>query len=575
MSEEHVAVPKPRFAAWLAEPMKRNSATYWKVALAAVFINIFNLLTSIFSMVVYDRVVPNNAISSLVGLSVGLALIIVFDFILKMLRAYFVDLAGADIDQNVGEHVFARLVAMRLELKQGSTGSLSSLMRELEGLREFFASATLVAIVDVPFIFLTLIVIALIGGPLVLVPAVLAVLVVIVGVVTQPAIERLSARTMGQGMAKQSVLVETIGSLEVVKASGAGPLLKRRWRDAVSQQSESSMRQRLIASIGMTFAGTAGTLSYAGVIVAGVFQIAAGDLTTGGLIACSILASRAIAPLGQITQLLTRLTGTRTAYRQLDALMQQPVEGPEKDGLKLARPEGKIEFRNVSFRYPGGAEKVLEAINFTIKPGEHVALLGRVGSGKSSCARLMLGLFPPEDGLVMIDGIDIRQFDPESLRGAMGAAMQDSALLTGTVRENISLGREGVDDEEVFRVAQVSGLHQYLGQIANGYDLRLADRGEGLSGGQRQSIAIARALAGSPRIVLLDEPSSAMDQQTEAMLIQQLQEELKGRTLVLITHRPQLVQLVERIILLDKGRVVADGPRDQIMAQLQRPRAVA
>ncbi|RYY25479.1 MAG: type I secretion system permease/ATPase [Sphingomonadales bacterium] len=574
-AEEHVKMPRPRLAEWLTAPMRRNRAIYWKVALAAVFINIFNLLTSIFSMVVYDRVVPNNAISSLVGLSIGIGMIIVFDFILKLLRAYFVDLAGADIDSDVGGHVFKRMLAMRLELKKGSTGSLSSLMRELEGLREFFASATMVAIVDVPFIFLTLAVVWLIGGVVVLVPLVLAILVVAVGLLTHPALERLSAKTLGQGMAKQSVLVETIGSLEVVKASGAGPMLTRRWLGAVNDQSDSALRQRLIASIGMTFAGSAGTLSYALVIVVGVFEIAAGNMTTGGLIACSILGSRAIAPLAQITQLLTRLTATRTAYRQIDDLMEQPTEGPDGPGLQLAKVNGAVEFRGVSFRYPGAPEKVLDNISFSIKPGEHIAILGRVGSGKSSCARLLLGLYPPEDGLVMIDGTDIRQFEPASMRASIGAAMQESTLFTGSVRENIVLGREGVDDEELMRVADLSGAHQFLGTIANGYDLRLSDRGEGLSGGQRQAIAVARALAGSPKIVLLDEPTSAMDAQTETALIHRLQTELKDRTLVLITHRPQLVSLVSRIILLDKGRVIADGPRDEVLAKLQRPRVVA
>ncbi len=574
-AEEHVTMPRPRLADWLTAPMRRNSATYWKVALAAVFINVFNLLTSIFSMVVYDRVVPNNAFSSLIGLSIGIGLVIVFDFILKLLRAYFVDLAGADIDRDVGGHVFARMLAMRLELKKGSTGSLSGLMRELEGLREFFASATMVAIVDVPFILLTLGVVALIGGVVVLVPLVLGILVTIVGLFTHPALERLSAKTLGQGMAKQSVLVETLGSIEVVKTSGAGPMLTRRWLASVSQQSESAMRQRLIASIGMTFAGSAGTLSYALVIVVGVFEIAGGHMTTGGLIACSILASRAIAPLATITQLLTRLTATRTAYRQINALMEQPIEGPVAAGLKPGKVEGALEFRNVSFRYPGAPEKVLDGISFSIAPGEHVAILGRVGSGKSSCARLLLGLYPPEDGLVMLDGTDLRQFDPAALRATIGAAMQESTLFTGSVRENIVLGREHVDDEEMLRVSELAGAHAFLGQIANGYDLRLADRGEGLSGGQRQAIAIARALAGRPMVVLLDEPTSAMDQQTESALIQRLATELKDRTLVLITHRPQLVALVTRIILLDKGRVIADGPRDEILARLQRPRAVA
>jgi ATP-binding cassette, subfamily C, bacterial LapB len=561
---------EPRFAAWLMEPMRRNRPVYVKVALAAVLINIFGLMTSLFTMTVYDRVVPNNATSSLVALSIGLAIIVIFDFILKLLRSYFVDIAGASIDRDVGETLFQRLLRLRLDLKKGSTGSLTGLMRELEALRDFFTSATLTAVVDLPFIFLTLGVIAIIGGWLVLVPAVMIPIVILVGALTQPAMDRLSAKAMGEGMAKQSVLVETIGGLETVKASGAGPLLARRWDQAMENHASSSLRQRLISSIGITTATSSGTISYAGVVIVGVEMIAHQELSMGGLIACSILAGRAVAPLAQISQLLSRMTTTRTAYRQLNDMMNLPPEGPQGEGLKLAGLKGRIEFRNVSFRYPGAPEKTLEELNFTIQPGEHVGLLGRVGSGKSTIARLLLGLYPPEEGLVMIDGTDIRQLDPLEMRRYIGTALQESVLLTGSVRENIGLGRAHVDDEELLRASELSGTHQFMGQIANGYDLRLADRGEGLSGGQRQSIALARALAGRPPVLVFDEPTSAMDSQTETALIQRLQEELKGRTLLLITHRPPLLALVSRIMLVERGKVVADGPRDEVLKQITR-----
>jgi len=571
-SESLIKIPTPRFAPWLMEPMRRNRGTYSKVALAAVFINVFGLFTSIFTMTVYDRVVPNNATSSLVALSIGLAIIIIFDFVLRLLRAYFVDIAGAQIDKEVGGTLFARLLALRLDLKKGSTGALTGLMRELEALRDFFASATLTAVVDLPFIILTLTVVALIGGKVVLVPVLMIPLVILCGWLTHPAMDRLSARAMGEGLAKQSVLVETIGGLETVKAAGAGPLLSGRWARAMDQHSDSSLRQRLIATIGITIATSAGSISYAGVVIIGVNMIAEQELTMGGLIACSILAGRAIAPLAQISQLLSRMTATRTAYRQLNEMMTMPPEGPAGEGLQMRDLKGKIEFRNVIFRYPGANEKALDDMSFTIEPGEHVALLGRVGSGKSTIARLLLGLYPPEEGLVMVDGTDIRQLDPSSLRANIGTALQESVLLTGSVRENIVLGREGVDDEEMVRASELSGTHAFLGQIANGYDLRLADRGEGLSGGQRQSIAIARALAGRPGMVVFDEPSSAMDSQTEIVLIQKLQEELKGRTFLLITHRPPLLALVSRIMLIDKGKVIADGPRDEVVKQITRPR---
>jgi ATP-binding cassette subfamily C protein LapB len=570
-SESMVPAPKPRFAPWLMEPMLRNRGTYSKVALAAVFINVFGLITSIFTMTVYDRVVPNNATASLVALSIGLGIIIIFDFILRLLRAYFVDIAGASIDKDVGETLFGRLLALRLDLKKGSTGSLTGLMRELEALRDFFASVTMTAVVDLPFIFLTLGVVALIGGKVVLVPMLMIPLVIVAGWLTQPAMDRLSARTMGEGMVKQSVLVETIGGLETVKAAGAGPLLADRWSKAVDSHSDSSLRQRLIGTIAITIATSAGQISYAGVVIVGVHMIAEQELTMGGLIACSILAGRAIAPLAQISQLLSRMTSTRTAYRQLNELMNLPPEGPSGEALEMRDVKGAIEFRNVGFKYPGGSERVLDGLSLAIQPGEHVALLGRVGSGKSTIARLVLGLYPPEEGLVMIDGTDIRQIEPGNLRANIGAALQESVLLTGSVRENIVLGRAGIGDEEMVRAAELSGTHSFMGQIANGYDLRLADRGEGLSGGQRQSIAIARALAGRPPIVVFDEPSSAMDSQTEMALIQRLQVELKGRTFLLITHRPSLLALVSRIMLIDKGKVVADGPRDEVLRKITQP----
>jgi ATP-binding cassette, subfamily C, bacterial LapB len=312
---------------------------------------------------------------------------------------------------------------------------------------------------------------------------------------------------------------------------------------------------------------SAQTLCYAGVVFVGVFKIADQSMTMGALIACSILAGRAVAPLSQIAQLLTRIHSARTAYRQIDALMQQPDEIGDGNRSAPMLLEGGIEFRDVDFRYPGAAELALRNLSFRIKPGEHVALIGPIGSGKSTIARLICGLFEPASGLVMVDGIDIRQMEATSFRSKIGALLQDSSLLTGTIRENIDLGR-GQDETEMLRVSQLSGAHDFVATLPSGYELRLADRGEGLSGGQRQSIALARALYGTPPIMVLDEPTSAIDTDTEAALVAKLKEEFAGRTLILVTHRPSLLSLVDRVILMSRGRMVVEGSPDQISKKI-------
>lgn len=576
MSERDlVELPTPRIADWLTRPVRRNRATYAKVVVAAVVINLFALLASLFTMTVYDRVLPGRAIESLVALTIGFAIVMLFDFLLKMLRAYFVDHAGAQIDQEMGQKAFEQLVAIRMDRRRGATGQVAGTMRELETLRDFFTSATLVALVDVPFTLVTLIVIWLIGGPVVLVPALLIPLVIVTGLALQPALERLTAQMLGESLSKQAILVEALGAIETVKATGAGPMLARRWHASVAEHAAVSLKQRLISAIGTTFAGSAGTICSVGVVVVGVFLIMSNSLTMGGLIACSILAGRALAPLGQVSALLARINATRTAYRQIDALMSEQRDGPVGQGLSPGRAQGAVAFRNVSYTYPGAAEKALDGVSFSLDPGERVALLGRVGSGKSTIARLLLGLNTAQEGHVLIDGAQIGQLEPAALRAAIGAVLQDPVLFTGTVRDNITLGRAEIDDAELIRAADVSGTHQFMARLVNGYDRVLADRGEGLSGGQRQSIAIARALAGRPPILVMDEPTSAMDMQTEDALLGRLQAELAGRTLLLVTHRPTLLKLVDRVIVVADGRIVADGPRDAVLARLARKQDAA
>lgn len=566
---------RPRLAKWLAEPMLRNRAVFIRVALAATMVNLFAYAISLFTLLVYDRVLPNLAFDTLTALSIGIGIILLFDFVLRILRAYFIDIAGADMDRDIGAQFFDKIVNIRLASRRGSTGQLAGLIRELETIRDFFASATLITIVDVPFIIVTLILIAMLGGWVVIVPIILIPITIIAGILSQPALDRLTNRAMEGGLNKQSVLVETIGSMEMVKTSGAHALMRERWLNAVDHQADASIRQRLISNISMTVAASASSMTYAGIVIMGIFLIAKGDITPGGLIASSILSSRAIQPLGQVASLLARFSAVRNAYRQLTRLMDEANEGPGVDALKPARIEGRIELRKVSFRYPRTPEPTLNNISLTIQPGEKVGLIGRVGSGKSTVTRMLLGLYEADEGLILIDGTDIRQLDPASLRAKIGSAMQEPVLLSGSIRENILLDRPNVDDEEMIRAAKVSGAHEFLGRLANGYDLKLADRGEGLSGGQRQSISLARALVGKPPILIFDEPTSSMDPNSEMQLIERLKDEIADRTFILVSHRMNLLKLVDRVIVLDNGQMTHDGPRDRVLEAISKPQPPA
>ena len=568
VSHSEVEVPKGRLAEWLAAPLRKNRAIYVKVGIAAVMINFFALVTALFTMTVYDRVVPNNATESLIGLTIGLVAVMIFDFILKALRAYFVDVAGARIDRDIGKSIFQQILDMRLDLGRSSTGGLAGLVREIETLRDFFASATLTALVDVPFILITLAVIWLIGGNIVWIPLLMIPVVVLTALATNPMMRKLSAQTLGEALGKQAVLVETIGSLETVKSANAGDMLSGRWDTAVTAHAGASLRQRLVSTVSINIAGSAQMLAYTGVVVFGVFAIAEQKLTMGGLIACSILAGRAVAPLGTIAQLLTRINAARTAYAQIDRMMQQPPEGPTGAGLTLHNLEGAIEFRDVDFRYPNAPELALTGVNLRIAPGEHIALIGPIGSGKSTLARLLIGLYPPTSGLVLIDGTDLRQLAPKALRSKVGALFQDNVLLTGSIRDNIMLGRDDVGDDEMLRAARTSLAHEFISRMPNGYDLMLADRGEGLSGGQKQSIAMARALVGKPPVIVLDEPTSSVDTDTESRLMNNLRAEFEGRTLILITHRPSLLALVDRVVVMAQGRIAMDGTTESINRQV-------
>lgn len=558
----------PRSGEWLRAPILANRALFAQVALAAALINLFALATSLFSMAVYNKVVPNNAVDTLVALVIGISFVLAFDLVLRSLRGYFVDVAGQNIDRALGEAIFDRLLGMKLAARSGPNGAFAGVLREFETLREFFASATIAALVDVPFILLFLAVIAAVAPPLVWVPLLAVPLVLGAAWLSQPLLARLAAANLDAGLNKQGIIVETIAGLETVKSSRAGPMLAARWRRAVAGHAAIALQQRLVAGFAINLAAVTQSLVYVLTLTIGVGLIAEQQLNMGALVAASMLSGRCVAPLGQIAALLTRIGQTRMAFRALDRVMAADGEAGNAPPLRRPRLAGCISFDRVGFHYPGSDSAALVDISFSIAPGERVAIIGRVGSGKSTLARLLLGLYAPDRGAVRIDGADLRHLHPDDLRASIGAVLQDVVLLSGSIRDNIALDDPMIDDAAVLDAARLSGADDFIGRLPRGYQHLLADRGEGLSGGQRQAIAIARALAGTRSILLLDEPTSAMDSASEDRLIDRLAGALAGRTMVLVTHRQSMLRLATRVILIDGGRIIADGPRATVLAAL-------
>jgi ATP-binding cassette, subfamily C, bacterial LapB len=547
---------------WFWSTLAENRWAYSQVLLAAVLANFLSLSTSLFIMVVYDRVLPNEAIESLIALTVGVGIALMFDFLIKSLRAGFIDRAGQRADLVMGRRIFDQILDLQMRARKGSTGALASTLREFETLRDFFTSATLVAVVDLPFILLFIGVIYLIGGPLAIVPALAVPFVLIVGIAVQPILARLAEKSFADGQSKQGVLVETLSGLETIKAAGAQRQMRARWEDAIARQSDHGLKSRAVTQFAINATAFAQQAAQVMIVFYGVFLITAGEVSMGALIAGVILTGRTLAPLAQLAQTLTRFNQARTSYRSLDALMKAESERPEGKGW-ISRPklDGEIKFDGVSFAYPDQTVDALRDISFTIKPGEKVAILGRIGSGKSTVARLMLGLYQPREGAVLVDGVDIRQIDPGDLRRNMGSVLQDIWLFSGTVRENIAIGAMQARDHEIIEAARIAGVEDFVRRHPSGYDMMLAERGEGLSGGQKQAITLARALLGRRPIMLMDEPTSSMDVQNEAGVIARLKTEMADRTLVIVTHRTSLLELVDRVIVIDQGRVAADGPK--------------
>lgn len=558
---------------WFWSVVLQNWRLYRDSLLAALLINIFALVMPLFSMTVYDRVVPNRAEETLWVLSIGVFLMMLFDTLLRVLRSYILDTAGKRIDVTLSARIMERVLGLGMANRPASVGSFAANLRAFESVREFVASATITTLVDIPFVLVFFVVIAWISPWLVLPPLFCIVVLIVASMVVQQKMQELVEVTQRATSQRNATLVESLVGIETVKFMVAESSFQRKWEQATVFLAQTGTKLKLLSSTIMSMVQFLQQFVTVVVVIVGVYLLVDNQLSMGGIIAASMLAGRAMAPFGQVAGLLMQYHNAKSGLASVEQHMQtQPERADASVFLHRNTFQGSIEFKNVSFSYPGQQQAVLRNVSFKIQAGEKIAFIGRVGSGKSTIQRLVLGLYQPTEGAILIDGIDLRQIDPAELRRAAGFVSQDVSLFFGTLKENIALGAPFADDQDVIAAAEVAGVTEFANRHPRGFDMLIGERGESLSGGQRQAVGIARAVLNDSPILLLDEPSSAMDHQSEDLLKARLQRFTRGKTVILVTHRTSLLELVDRLIVLDNGKIMADGPKAQVVEALQSGR---
>lgn len=555
---------------WFVNIIKNNTKIYIQVLFAAFFINVFILASPLFVMNVYDRVVPNNATDTLIVLAIGIILIYAFDMILKVFRSWLIGVAGKKADAQISRLIFNKLLNLRLDSKPEYSGTFANNLLGFESLREFFTASTIALIIDLPFILLFIFVIYYIGGAMAIVPIITFTIGMIIALLSQIPQRRYIKESFEHDQYKQGLLLETIVGLETVKSTGLQGRMRYFWEKSINVLVHVNEKSHFLNSSINYLLAFINNLSSVGIIAIGVFGVKNGEITMGAIIAASLLNGRINAPVTQIVSLSVRLERSLLSLNVLNSFMNMPVE-KENNKVYLNRPNmaGKITFKNVSFKYKEEENYVINNLNLNIAPGEKVAIIGRIGSGKSTLAKLMANLYKTTEGSVILDDSNISQIEPSDIRSSLGYMPQDNYLFMGTVHDNIKSGCSFIDDEKIIKAAKLSTVDSFTSRHEKGFDLFIGERGDGLSGGEKQAVSLARAVVHEPRLLILDEPTSQMDSLHEKIIIQNLTEFSKDKTLVLITHKFSLLPLVNRIIIIDNGSIIEDGPKDFVMKKLQ------
>jgi ATP-binding cassette subfamily C protein LapB len=561
---------KARRTHWFWSEVWKVRKEFWPVLLAALIVNLLALAVPLFTMNVYDRVIPNKAVPTLWVLAIGVFLALGFDFTLRLARAQLVDEIGRRLDAKYSQKLFEKVMNLPMADRQGSTGAFAKRVSEYEGVRDFFASTSVVLLVDIVFLIVFLVLITVLAGPLVLVPLIGITAMLTAGFTLQKRMASTSIDAQADSSLQHSVLVESISGIETLKSARAEGQMLGRWRRYAAMSAATQEKMRRLTSVAVNLASGCQQAISVGLVIGGFYLFNAGDITMGAIIAIVMLAGRAMSPIGQFAFLVTRARQSLTTLDSLQRMMEAPDE--RQVAARSMVPEiraGHIELKGTSFRYPGASIDSLSDINLSIKPGERIAIIGRVASGKSTLGRLLCGLYAPTGGEMLVDGLDSRQYHPHQLRDSFRFVGQDAELFSGSVRDNLVLGSAQADDQQLLDAVVRSGADIFLSRDAAGFDRPVGERGSLLSGGQRSLLVLARALVSPSKLLFLDEPTGAMDTQTELYFIEKLKGALaKDQALVVSTHRHNMLGICDRLIVIDSGKIIADGPRDEVLGKL-------